>query len=121
LFNTSFETSNVSDVADKLTLDVSKLVLNNNGDLNWLYEVDVSIAGNSSDTPEAPFATYHSNGNNPGSEVSVSVLMDNNTILRYLSEPITLTFTVSGTAPTTPVNFTNTMCVAVSGQFNKSL
>lgn len=121
-FTTNFDfsgvVSKVTDVADNVTTNVNQLTMDNNGDLNWVSEVDVSVSA--SDMPAVPFAQYKSNGD-PGPEVKLDILMPSNEILQYLSQPITLTFTVNGTSPTQNVNFTNTMCVAVSGQFNKSL
>lgn len=110
--------SKLQSVADSLTTNISQLTMSNNGDLNWLSEVDVSIQ--SSGMPQAPLAVYMASGD-PGSEVTLQIKMDSATILQYLSQPATLTFTVSGMTPTQPVNFTNNMCVSVSGHFSKSL
>ncbi|MGH2481373.1 MAG: hypothetical protein ACRDHW_17100, partial [Ktedonobacteraceae bacterium] len=70
--------------------------------------------------PSAPLASYTSSGD-PGPEVNMTILMDSATILRYLSKPATLTFTLSGTAPTQSITFRRTMCVEVSVQVSKSL
>lgn len=120
-FDFSGTIKKIGDVADNLTTNVSQLTMNNNGDLQWVSRVDVTVSGGTPDTPEAPFATYVSNGGDPGPVVTVQVQMDSATILKYLSNPVTLKFTVNGTAPTQAVNFTNTMCVDVSGQVSKSL
>lgn len=117
-FDFSDTVKKVSDIADSLTTNVSQLTMNNNGDLQWVSRVDVSIAADGM-TPQ-PFASYVSNGD-PGQVVSLNILMDSGTILNYLEKPITLTFTVNGTAPTQTVNFMNTMCVDVSGHVSKSL
>lgn len=112
--------SKLTDVASNLTANVSNLSMSNNGDLDWMSEVNVSIA--SSDMPSAAFASYTAPTNGkPGTTVDMKILMDSSTLLKYLEHPITLTFTVSGTAPTQSVTFMNTMCVAVSGKFSKSL
>jgi hypothetical protein len=110
--------SKLQSVTNNLTTNVSQLTMSNNGDLNWLSEVDVTIQSGS--MPAAPFAVYMASGD-PGQEVSMQIKMDSATILQYLSQPATLTFTVQGMTPTQPVNFTNSMCVAVSGSFSKSL
>lgn len=110
--------SKIQSVANNLTTNVSQLTMSNNGDLNWLSEVDVSIQSGS--LPSAPFAVYMANGD-PGPEVAMQIKMDSPTILQYLSQPATLTFTLQGMSPTQPVTFTNSMCVAVSGSFSKSL
>jgi len=119
-FDFSGTIKKIGDVADNLSANVSQLTMNNNGDLQWVSQVDVTVTGDSQDTPEAPFASYTSNGD-PGQQVTVNVKMDQGTILKYLEHPITLKFTVNGTAPTQTVNFTNTMCVDVSGSVSKGL
>jgi hypothetical protein len=119
-FDFSEAISKLQGVSSDLSVNVNALTLDNsNGDLAWVSAVDVSVTGNTSDTPEVSFASYH--GTNPGTSVSIPILMDDATILRYLSHPVTLTFTINGTAPTKAVNFSNTMCVAATGQFNKAL
>lgn len=117
-FDFSGVISKVKAVSDNITTNVNQLTMDNNGDLNWVSQVDVSIQAPGMQS--VPFAQYKSNGD-PGAEVALNILMDSGTMLAYLSQPITLTFTVQGTAPTQAVTFTNTMCVSVSGQFNKSL
>ena len=112
----------VGDVADQLQANVNQLSVSNNGDLDWVSELDVSVAGNTSDTPTVPLASYTKGSGTPGNTVDLSLLLDTATMLHYLqSGPITLTFTVSGTTPTQPVSLSNTFCVAVSGHFSKSL
>ena len=123
-FTTNFDFSDtlnkVGDIASNLSANVSQLTMSNNGDLQWVSEVDVTIGA--SGMPSSPFATYTSNGSSPGQSVSMAVHMDQPTLLKYLTQgPITLSFTVKGTAPTQTVNFMNTMCVDVSGQVSKSL
>lgn len=110
--------SKLSDVANNLMVNVSNLELSNNGDLTWISSLDVSISA--AGMPSVPFASYTGTGANPGPEVSMRVLINSSTLLSYLEHPITLTFTVYGTIPTKTVSFENTMCVAVSGKFNKS-
>jgi hypothetical protein len=110
--------SKLNSVADNLTTNVSQMTMSNNGDLNWLSQVDVTIQSGS--LPSAAFATYTAT-KDPGPEVTLQIKMDSATILQYLSQPATLTFTVQGMTPTQPVNFTGNMCVAVSGSFHKSL
>lgn len=112
--------SKLSDVANNLTVNVSNLNLSNNGDLTWISTLDVSISADG--MPSVPFASYENvSGTDPGPEVSMKVLIDSGTLLSYLEHPITLTFTVNGTIPTQTVSFENTMCVAISGKFSKSL
>jgi len=112
--------SKLSDVANNLTVNVSNLNLSNNGDLAFITTMDVSISAVG--MPSVPFASYtNTTGSNPGPEVSMKVLVDSSTLLSYLEHPVTLTFTVNGTIPTKTVSFENTMCVAVSGKFSKSL
>lgn len=120
-FDFSDTIGKIGDVADNLTTNVNQLTMNNNGDLQWVSEVDVTVTGDSPDTPEAPFAVYKSDGSDPGQVVLVQVQMDSANILKYLRHPVTLKFTVTGTSPTQDVNFTNTMCVEVSGEVSKSL
>lgn len=110
--------SKIGDVANNIKTNVSQLTMNNNGDLNWVSQVNVSIQ--SGDMPQALFATYTANGD-PGAEVQLQIQMDSATIFQYLQQPATLSFTITGMTPTQPVDFTNTMCVAVSGSFSKSL
>lgn len=112
----------VGDVADQLQANVNQLSISNNGDLNWVNELDVSVSGNTSDTPVVALASYTKGSGTPGSTVELELLLDTATMLRYLkSGPITLVFTVSGTTPTQSVSLSNTFCVAVSGHFSKSL
>lgn len=123
-FSTNFDFSDplnkVGDIANNLSANVSQLTMSNDGDLQWVSEVDVTVTGQN--LPTADFATYTSSGSDPGQSVSVAVKMDQPTLLKYLTAgPITLAFTVKGTAPTQTVNFMNTMCVDVSGQVSKSL
>lgn len=116
----SQELSKVSDVADGLTATVYRLSMDGDSDLGWLTSVDVSVNGGTSDTPDAPLAHYVATGD-PGNSVNLQVDMDSQTMLRYLSHPVMLTFTLSGGAPTQTVNFQNTMCMSLDGNVNKSL
>lgn len=118
-FDFSATINKIDSVSDQLIVNVSRMLITNNGDINWLKEVDVSIA--SANMPEAPFASYRSTGTDPGDKISVDVQMDSTTLLRYLSAPITLNFTMSGMAPTQSVKLMNTVCLSVDGKFNKSL
>jgi hypothetical protein len=112
----------VGDVADQLQANVNQLSISNNGDLDWVNELDVSVSGSTSDTPVVALASYSKGSGTPGNTVELTLKLDTATMLRYLqSGPITLTFTVSGTTPTQPVSLSNTFCVAVSGHFSKSL
>jgi hypothetical protein len=120
-FDFSATLNKIDSITDQLDANVSRFMISNNSGLNWLKEVSVSIAGNTADTPEALFASYHYAGTDPGDKISIDVQMDSGTLLRYLSAPITLTFTMAGTAPTTPVKLMNMLCLSVAGKFNKSL
>jgi hypothetical protein len=111
----------MSDVAEKVTVVVNSLMLDGDSDLSWVNHMDVSIAGNSADTPDAALAHYESNGTVPIMKLPITVQMDPLTAYRYLSHPVTLTFTIAGTTTTVPVNMSSTLCVGASAQFNKSL
>jgi hypothetical protein len=110
--------SKVQSVASNLSADVSQLTIDNNGDLDWVTSVSVTING---PDMSVPLATYASDGQTPGSELVLDVVLDQATLLGLLAQPFTLTFTISGTAPTQSVTLTNTLCVGLSGKFSKSL
>ena len=111
----------ISDVADGVNVSVTQLFLNGDSDLQWISQVDVSVNGGTPDTPDAPLASYKSSGVDPGNSINLTVQMDTNTAYRYLSNPVTLTFTVAGQVPDQAVVLTNTMCVEATGNFSKSL
>lgn len=111
----------VGDIADQVTVVVNSLVIAGDTDLSWVSQLDVSVKGDSSDTPDAPLASYHSVSTDPTTKLQVVVFMDPATALKYLKHPVVLTFTIAGTSTTTPVNLSSTLCVGASAQFNKSL
>ena len=121
-FSTDFDYSNtiskIGNVANNLTVNITQLTVNSQADMSWVSTVDVSIQ--SSTLPEVPFATY-TYSNDPGNQVSMQPHMDAATVLQYLSNPVVLTFTVSGTSQTQAMDLTSTMCLSVSGHFSKSL
>lgn len=126
-FNFSSTVSKIQDVASGLSVDISQLTINNDGDLDWVSNITVNIS--SETMPTVPFATYTNTNSTldagPGAgrphEITLDVQMDSATLLQYLSSPVTLTFTISGEAPTEAVTITNTMCISASGSFTKSL
>jgi hypothetical protein len=119
-FDFSKSLSKVSDVANDLTVSVSQLTIDNNGDLSWVSAMSVSIEGQDSTHPLTPFATF-----NPADvsdqTISLQVVMNSDQLLNYLmSGPVIISVTLSGSAPTTKVDLSNTLCVAASGSFSES-
>jgi hypothetical protein len=107
----------VSDITSNIIPSVNQLTLNNNGDLDFVSQVDVSINGA---TGSAPFANYQSNGSTPSNQLDLDVVIDSATLLTYLQAPFTLTFTIAG-QPAQSVPLTNTLCIGLSGSISKSL
>lgn len=111
----------ISDLSPDSSVTVTQLSLTGDSNLQWLTNVMVSIKGDTPDAPDVDFATYDSDGSDPGTSLPLTLKMDSVTAKRYLSQPATLTFALTGTAPTQEVVLSNTMCVEASGKFDKSL
>lgn len=113
--------SKANDVTNGVTATVTQLTIDSTGDLQWITEVDVSVQGSNPDLPSAPFAQYMANGSDPGNHLSMQVQMDSDTVLKYMSQPVTLTFTISGMASDHSDDLSNTTCLELTGSFSKSL
>ena len=102
--------------------------MNSLGNLDWIKIVEIQITGSANDgsTPPTKLASYTTT-TEPGSEISVDVVMNGDQVLKYLeSGPITLGFTLSGSVdesdlPSGDLSESASMCVSVSGKFSKSL
>lgn len=123
-FTSSLDVSGVvnqtTSVFDTVQLIVTQLTLDSTADLSWLKRVDVSIDGGTPSTSEAPLASYQSNGG-ANSSVAFQMQMDSDTLLVYLANPVTLTFTVTGNPTSTAAGLSNTVCVDIKGNIKKSL
>lgn len=109
----------VDDVADQVSVVVNQMTIESTGDLQWINRVNVSVQ--SATMPEAPLASYTSNGSDPGNQINFQVEMDSNTALQYFSQPVMLTFNLSGMAPDHDDDLSNMTCLGLSGHFSKSL
>lgn len=109
----------VDDVSNEISVAINQMLLNGDSSLQWITQVDVSIAGDV--MPDAPLASYKSDGTDPGKSLSMTVIMTPDVAINYLRTPATLTFTIAGMAQTHTVSLTNTLCVQATGSVRKSL
>lgn len=113
-FDLSDTVNKVTDVAKDVKADVTSFAVVGS-DLNWVDNVDVSIAGASPfNTPSVKFAS--------GTPSSLTVSMDDVTLVHYLeSGSVTLTFTLSGKVDSDTASHVTSLdnnakiCMVVSG------
>ena len=121
-FDFSQTLSKVDSAANSLNVSVNQLLLSNTtGDLTWVSEILVSINNQDSSSDSEPLASFHNDGTE-SNDVQMQVDMDSTTLLTYLSAgPVELTFSITGTVPTTPTTLSNTMCVSVAASVSKGI
>jgi len=123
-FSTKADFSDVFEKIDSITggLDIviTRFSFDGSSNLDWVSSIDVSVKGNTPDLPPVAFGSYR-RSETAGDSVAMTVSMSAEEAKRYLSHSLTMTYTVSGTAPTEEVTVTNTLCVDASGEFHKSL
>lgn len=124
-FTSSFDFSGtinkVTDVADSIQASISNLMIHNVDDMSWLQSVQVAISSNVGNAGAAALAHYAASSNNVGNDITLTIDMDDATLLGFLKQPFTLTFTVAGTTVTHSVVLNDTMCVAIVGKVTKSI
>lgn len=120
-------TVNVSDMVSQMTstfdtvqLIVTQMTLSSDKDLSWLQEIDVTIDGGTSETPNAPLAYYQANGN-ASDTISFQLEMKPDVLLFYLQNPVTLHFTVTGNPTNSSTSLSETVCVDFKAGLKKSL
>ena len=114
--------SKINKVADSVSINVTQMLLaNSSGNMSWLQHVDVNITAQGMQS--AVLVQYDLQpGDQNSTSLSLPVKLDNNTLYSYLSQgPVTLTFTLSGSAPTQVPNLSGTMCLSASASVSKSL
>jgi hypothetical protein len=125
-FDFSDTINKLDSVASNLQVTINQLVLQSTGDggndLAWVRNVDVQITGSASDgsTPMMEMGSADSS-------LQVKVKMSDTQLLHYLSSgKVTLSITLSGavnvaTIPHGDLKNAINFCVAVSGDFSKSI
>jgi hypothetical protein len=112
----------INKVADSVSIGINRLTLDNSaGTMSWLSHVEVDIQ--SQGMASKVLVQYDLQpGDKSSSQVNLPVLLDTATLYSYLSAgPVTLTFTLSGDAPSQTPELTGTMCISASATATKSL
>lgn len=112
----------INNVADSVSVNVTQMLLaNSTGTMSWLQHVEVDIVAQGMQS--AVLVQYDLQpGDRNATSLSLPVKMDGNTLYSYLSKgPVTLTFTLSGSAPSQVPNLSGTMCLSASAKVSKSL
>lgn len=105
---------------DQVYLQLTKLNVTADQNLTWLEDLEITIDGGTASTPKTTLATYHKDPyHDPGSVLPITLVMDANTLFEYLQQPVTLSFTITGSPYSQPANFTSAFCVDLTGEINK--
>lgn len=120
--------SKIKQVADGMAVSVSSLDLTSSSSLGFVSDLVVYVQPTDLSQPRALLASYQSTvatgdgGTMLGGDLAVTVEMDSETLLAYLSVPVVLTFSVVATeAPTTTTMLNANFCVAASASITKKL
>jgi hypothetical protein len=108
-----------SSVADQVNTTLNLLSLSSSSDLQWISNASISIKTNN--LQDVPLGSYHNNGNDPGKVINFQIEMDADTLVKYMQQPATLTFIVSGLTTDQENDMIDTMCISTVGKVNKSL
>jgi hypothetical protein len=115
----SQEVDQIQKTFDQLYIKLTSLDVTADQDLSWLQDMKITIDGGTASAPNVTLATYQPGTGDPGMSLPIKLMMDANTLFEYLSQPITLTFTITGSPPSEPANFTSSFCVDLTGEINK--
>jgi hypothetical protein len=113
--------SQLNSIFSSTNISVQELSLSGTQDLSFLKEVDVMVDGGTANTPNVVLASYKSDGSDPGDTITLQVKMDSDTIFKYFQNPVALSFTVSGEAPTKSVTMSSNICMDAQATIQKSL
>lgn len=123
-FSTNFDFSStidkLGDVSDALQASVGNMAMHSASNMDWLQKVTVTVSSRDIAAP-AQLAHYVAPEEGAANPVIFAIDMDTTMLLAYLKSPITLTFTVQGTGPRTPIVLDDTLCVSITGKATKSL